>query len=312
MLVVGTNMKKFLFLLLVSITTISAQQNPAYRSFNTNHFNTNQPPAQTWPISINSNLSLSSLTITNNLIVQNDIYVSNSIVVQGVVLDPQSLWIPTLAYEAWYDPFNGSALTDGTAGSLGWTDVSAGAGGGNTAVSNAVGHFGTIANTTSTSSNSIQYLHLSSSLSGKPCIPPLNNFAGWTNRIVWRINVTNDCRAWFIFQAGTFTSTLTHSNAIGIFVDTGTTDQIMGFTSDAVVSSTTTNLGTLQSTVWNTNYIWCDTAGVISFSLNNGPRATINTTLPTSGLTPAMGIVKTAAANAVSQEIDDWLLWVKR
>jgi hypothetical protein len=85
----------------------------------------------------------------------------------------------------------------------------------------------------------------------------------------------------------------------------------MGMTSASSVLSTT-NLGTVQNATWVTNEVWCATSGIISFSLNGGAEATLNSNLPTTGLTPAFGLLKVAANNAAALEIDEWIMiWTR-
>lgn len=314
------------FLLMVGFTFfLLAQQNPSYRSFDTNDFYTNSIP---WPISIQSNLVVqglvvqsnvyvgNSIFVTNvanflsNVVVHNDIYVSNVIVVQGIPLNPQTLWLPTLSYELWYDPFQGRDLGVGAIGQMGWTSVNLSSGTIN--VSNAVNHFGTVAMTTTATSNAGMFIHLSSTPVLKPVIPPLDNFAGWTNRFVWRMNGTNAVRAYVVMTAGTFTSTLEMTNCIGVAMLSTTNNVMVGYVSGAAANSTTNlNGGTIVSEKWYTNHIWCATPGVISFTVNGGPEATLNANLPTVGLTPSVGFKK-QAASVSSMEIDEWMLVVKR
>lgn len=320
-------MKRLVACLLIICVTfwLVAQQNPSYRSFDTNDFYTNAVP---WPIAIQSNLVVNNLTVVSNayfgntVIVSNtasflsnvtfhsDIYVSNQIVVQGIPLNPQTLWLPTLDYELWYDPFAGRDLGVGAVGQMGWTSVNLGSGTIN--VSNAVNHFGTIAMTTTATSNGGMFIHLSSTPVLKPVIPPLDNFAGWTNRVVWRLNGTNAVRGYVVFTAGTFTSTLDMTNAIGIAIHSMTNTSLMGYCAGAsAVSTTNLGGGTIVSERWYTNYIWCRTPGVISFNVNGGPEATLNANIPTVGLTPSIGFKK-FAATVSSMEVDDWLLVIKR
>lgn len=320
-------MKRFIAFLLIVCATfwLVAQQNPSYRSFDTNDFYTNSVP---WPISIQSNLTVQQIVILSNAYVgnnifvtnvanfysnvnfHNDIFVDNEIIVQGQPLNPQTLWLPTLDYELWYDPFAGRDLAAGAVGQMGWTSVNLSSGTIN--VSNAVNHFGTIAMTTTATSNGGMFIHLSSTPVLKPVVPPLNSFAGWTNRFIWRLNGTNAVRAYVVMTAGTFTSTLEMTNCIGIAALTTTNSTIMGYVSGAAANSTT-NLtgGEIVSERWYTNYVWCASPGVISFNVNGGPEATLNANLPTVGLTPSVGFKK-QAASVSSMEIDEWMLVVRR
>lgn len=319
-------MNKLLAALLVIAEVVCfAQINPSYQQFNTNQFYTNSSP---WKISLVNNTPVFNLTVVsnaffgNNTFVTNearflsnvtfntDIYLSNAIIVQGTALNPQAQFLPTLDYELWYDPFQGRDLNAGAVGQLGWTSVNLGSGA--IAVSNAVNHFGTIAMTTTASSNGGMHIHLSSVPVLKPVVPPLNATAGWTNRIIWRLNGTNAVRGYLVFTAGTFTSTLDMTNAIGIAIHSSTNASIMGYCANAS-SVSTTNLdgGTLVSEKWYTNFIWSASPGVISFNVNGGAAATLSANIPTVALTPNIGFRK-FAASVSSLEIDDWMLVIAR
>jgi hypothetical protein len=198
----------------------------------------------------------------------------------------------------------------GTIGSLAWTPQSGGAGGGGVSVSNSPSHWGTLAITVSSSANSIEAVFGSSALNSKPSVSRMDQQTGWTNRIIWRLSLTNDLKAHLCWQNGNFTQNALE-NSIGIFVNSTNSNQIMGMTSASSVLSTT-NLGTVQNATWVTNEVWCATSGIISFSLNGGAEATLNSNLPTTGLTPAFGLLKVAANNAAALEIDEWIMiWTR-
>jgi len=228
------------------------------------------------------------------------------------VTPPNLSWVPMPGREVWYEPFNGNNMGSGGAhGALGWTAQSSGAGGGGVSVSNSPNHWGTVALTVSTSANSIEALFGSSALNSKPPVSRMDQQTGWTNRFIWRLSVTNDLKAHICWQNGNFTQSALE-NSIGIFVNSTNSNQIMGMTSASSVLSTT-NLGTIVAAQWYTNEIWCNSSGVISFSLNGGAEATLNSTLPTTGLTPAFGILKVAANNAAALEIDEWVVvWTRQ
>lgn len=220
-------------------------------------------------------------------------------------------WFPNYSYEVWYEPFQGGDVAAGTIGSLGWQQQSTGVGGGSINFSNSVGHAGVCTLSSSSSANSIQTLFNSDAPNNKPTIFPLNNSVGWTNRIIWRLVNTNDCKIYigFIGNANFTQSAL--ENSVAIFYNGTNSNQIMGHTSAGSVV-TTTNLGVIQQSTWNTNEIWSHVSGTIFFSLNNGPTASISATIPTTSVTPAASVVKQilgAGLNA-TLELDEWLfIW---
>lgn len=122
---------------------------------------------------------------------------------------------------------------------------------------------------------------------------------------------TNDCKIYigFIGNANFTQSAL--ENSVAIFYNGTNSNQIMGHTSAGSVV-TTTNLGVIQQSTWNTNEIWSHVSGTIFFSLNNGPTASISATIPTTSVTPAASVVKQilgAGLNA-TLELDEWLfIW---
>lgn len=300
-------MKKLLIIstLFVCCSVVNGQQNPAYRSFNTNHFETN---GLVWPIGIKSNATIPTITVSSNVIVEQSVYVSNSIILKGNLLNPVALFIPTPSYDVFYDPFSaGFSAGGGTFGKLGWSQTSAGTGGAGLAVSNAPGHFGTLTVNVTSTANSIQSMWLSFAANNRPFIPPLNSKTGWTNTWVWRFNGTNSVKGyWGMIGNANYTQSALEQS-IGIHINTTNNDQIMGHLSHASVVSTT-NLGTLQDGVWYTNSIWCVSAGTILFNLNGGPPAALSANLTSSALTPSAGVVKTQAGVASSAEFDVFLL----
>lgn len=259
--------KLFLSIVLVCAAFMARGAAPAFWDFNINHFLTNGSP---WEIALSTNINnqLGFHFFQNN--------------------------------EYWYDPFSGSALSAGTVGQLGWVPV------GSPAVSNAVGHFGTLALTTTASAGNGSYCFLSTTTNTRPCIPPLHTEINWTNRIIWRVNGTNAAKVYLVLQNGIWGQTL-FADAIGLWMNTTNNNQILGVCSSSS-SVSTTNLGNLVDNAWYTNEIWSTTAGTIAFSLNGGAAAHLSANVPTVALTPLMGALKPTATAAVSLEIDKWIL----
>lgn len=260
-----------LLLLLVAAPLRAAS--PSFWEFNTNHFVTNGTP---WEIELRPSIE------------------------QVVGLPFNQL------KEFWYDPFAGSAYnSDGTYGQLGWAPQNGGVGGAGMHVTNAANHFGLIAILTTGTATSMQAAFLSTHHNTKPSLPRLDTSV-WTNRIIWRLLVTNDVRMYLVFQNGDITHNATMNNGIGFQVDTNS-NQIKGYCASGG-SVSTTNLTTLQADTWFTNQCWSLGATTIYFTVNDGPIASIASNIPTSGLTPKMGVVKTATSAAVTLQVDSWLL----
>lgn len=220
-------------------------------------------------------------------------------------------WLPITGYELWYEPFTGGDNTSALVGALGWAI----SGSGTINFSNSVNHFGTVALTISTTAGLTYSLFNGDQYQTRPSVPPLDNTTGWTNRIIWRIANTNLLRAYLMFQDGLLIQGAEPTNCIGIAVITTNANQIMGFTSGGAAGNvSTTNLGAIVDAQWYTNEIWCTTGGVISFNLNGGPEATLNSNIPTRALTPAMGMVRPSLSAAASTlEIDEWvLIWTRQ
>lgn len=252
---------------------------PSYSNFNTNDFSTN--------------------TVIDNQISVRTIQAATS-------------WLPITGYELWYEPFTGGDNTSALIGALGW----ALSGSFTCNFSNSANHFGTVALTLSTTAGLTGTMFNGDQVQTRPSVPPLDNTTGWTNRIIWRIANTNLLRAYLVFQDGAFVQGgIEPTNCIGLAVVTTNANQIMGFTSGGAVGNfSTTNLGAIVDAQWQTNEIWCTTAGVISFNMNGGAEATLSANIPTRSLTPAMGLVRPSLSAAASTlEIDEWtLIWTRQ
>lgn len=304
-----------------------AQQNPSYRSFNTNHFHTNAIP---WPIALQSNLVITNLTVMSNtffndqLFVTNvatfntnatfsqTVYVSNNVVFQGTPLDPLALWLPSVSFVLWYDPFPSTVFAAGKIGRLGWSQSSIGSGGLGVTNSFAANHFGTLELfTRNDAANSIQLIHLSNATAGQPSIPPLGSTIGWSNRFIWRITGSTNAFRAYLHLAGqnTYTS-FPIGSGIGIQINSTNSDQVRGFCVHAS-TQTVTNLGAFALNQWMTNSFWSRIAGVMSFSLNDGPECAISNNIPTSALTPNIVVMTTAVGTSATLEIDEWATWFK-
>lgn len=304
-----------------------AQQNPSYRSFNTNHFHTNAIP---WPIALQSNLVITNLTVVSNILftdvffatnvvvfgtnvsVSQSVFVSNNIIFQGTPLDPLSLWLPSVEYQLWYDPFGSSTIAAGKVGRLGWTTLSSGSGSLGFTNSFAVNHFGTLELfTRNDAANSIAAVFLSNTTAGQPPIPRLDSTTGWTNRFIWRITGSTNAFRCYIHLAGQNTYTAVPiGSGIGIMINSTNTDQVQGFCVHAS-TQTRTNLGGFALNQWMTNAFWSRIPGVMSFSLNEGPECAISNNIPTSALTPNIVVMTTAVGTAATLEIDEWVTWFK-
>lgn len=310
-------------IVLLLVVIVLAQQNPSYRSFNTNHFETNASP---WKIALRTNLTITNLTLVSNAFFQGtffatniatfgsnvsfsgNVFVSNNVVFQGTPLDPLALWLPSVNFVLWYDPFASSVFAGGKLGRLGWTQVSSGNGGLGVTNSFAQNHFGTMELLTrNDAANSIQIVHLSNALAGQPSVPPLGAITGWTNRFIWRITgSTNSFRA-YIHLAGQNTYTAVPiGSGIGIMINSTNTDQVQGFCVHSSVQ-TRTNLGTFALNTWMTNAFWSRIPGVMSFSMNDGPECAISNNIPTSALTPNIVVMTTAVGTAATLELDEWM-----
>jgi hypothetical protein len=220
--------------------------------------------------------------------------------------------IPADSLEVWYEPFSGGDIstTEANIGALGWTEV---ANNGAVGMTNATGHFGIITLLTTASAGSLQTIFNSDNTNNRPTIPPLIAAIGWTNRVIWRILDTNSIKL-HLTLSGTNTTfgQAALQESIGIYMNTTNSTQIMGMVSANSVLSTT-NLGTIQDATWYTNTIWSTTAGVISFSLNDGAEATLNSNIPAGPLTPNFSIIKTVTAGGISTlQVDEWLIIWKR
>ena len=262
-----------LIALLLFLVARARGASPSYSNFNTNDFNTN-------PV------------------------VGGQISIQ---LQPKYPF-PNVQYEIFYEPFSSGApnVVGATSGRMGWSQTSSGVGQGRRIPTNAPNHWGTILLLTSQSANSIQASFCGDQFNSKPQFPPLSNLTGWTNRIIWRMTGTNSCKAWLVMQAADFNFAAVPQNAMGLEMNTTNSNQIRGYTSVASVESFT-NLATLVEEQWYTNEMWSSTAGVISFSINGGPEATLSTP-PNTALTPAFIVGKGVAATPTNGlEVDEWV-----
>lgn len=207
-----------------------------------------------------------------------------------------------------YEPFSGGSGNGGQIGKHGWTPSTSGGGGVN--FSNAPNHWGTVNLETTALAGSIQSIFISASLNpNHATLPALNATSGWTNRIIWRLNGTNSCRAWIALHGGVGEGTAAGSGLhnIGIFVNTTNTDQVMGYcNTTSLALNTSVNLGTLVSGQWNTNEWWCASAGTISFSMNGGAESTIASNVPTVPLQHVAAIMKVVNSDVNVLEIDEW------
>jgi len=273
-------MKKiFIFLFfIVAFSAVAQKANPSFQSFDPTQFDTNG-----YVITIDP----------------------------GVITNATTSWLPGVGYEVWYEPFSGGdvSTTSGTIGTLGWTED---ADIGFVGLTNAVNHWGLVSLITTASAGSKQSIYNSDCTNCRPTIPPMNATTGWTNRIIWRVTTTNSIRG-FLSLIGTtgFISQSALAEGVGVYFDTTNTASIMGMTALASTLSTT-NLGNFVAGQWYTNIIWCSSAGVFSFSMNGGAEATLNSNIPTSGLTPYFGILKTETTVISIMEVDEWALWWKR
>lgn len=321
--------RKALFIVcaVLLVVLVWAQQNPSYRSFNTNHFHTNASP---WKIALQTNLTITNINVVSNAIFSDvfigtnvaffsnsvtfsqTVFVSNNVVFQGTPLDPLALWLPSVEYTLWYDPFGSSVFAAGKLGRLGWTQSSIGSGGLGATNSFAVNHFGTLELfTRNDAANSIQAVFLSNALAGQPPIPPLGATTGWTNRFIWRITGSTNSFRCYIHLAGqnTYTS-FPIGSGIGIQINSTNSNQVRGFCVHAS-TQTVTNLGAFALNQWMTNAFWSRIPGVMSFSLNEGPECAISNNIPTSALTPNIVVMTTAVGAAATLEIDEWVTWFK-
>lgn len=313
--------------LLLVVLVLLGQQNPSYRSFNTNHFLTNASP---WKIALQTNLTITNLTVVSNgfftdifwatnitvfrtnVSFSQDVFVTNNVIFQGQHLDPLALWLPGVEYTLWYDPFQGFTTAAGKVGRLGWTQLSTGSGGGGFTNSFAVNHWGTLELfTRNDAANSIQAVFLSNATAGQPPIPRLDATTGWTNRFIWRITGSTNAFRCYIHLAGqnTYTS-FPIGSGIGIQINSTNSNQVRGFCVHAS-TQTTTNLGAFALDQWMTNAFWSRIPGVMSFSLNSGPECAISNNIPTSALTPNIVVMTTAVGTAATLEIDEWVTWFK-
>lgn len=271
-------MKKLIALFLsiaITFALVAQQANPSFKSFHQDDFDTN------------------NYIITANV--------------------PPTSWLPGVGYEVWYEPFSGGdvSTTEATIGALGWTEV---AEGGAVGLTNEVNHWGCVALLTTASAGSQQTVFNSDgTVAAISTIPALNATVGWTNRIIWRVNVTNSIKAHLalIGTTATFGQGALQSS-IGIYINSTNSTQIMGMVSHASTLSTT-NLETMVNAEWHTNHIWCNSSGVISFNIDGGPEATLNSNVPTSSLQPAFAIIKTETQGGISTlQVDEWTLWWRR
>ncbi len=272
----GTNMKK-LFALLFLFPLVASAALPSFRMFHPDDFDTNS-----YIITIDPN----------------------------AIVPPATSWIPGTGYEMWYEPFSGGdvSTTAGIIGALGWTEV---ADAGNVGITNEPGHFGVVALAT-TAAISQQTIFNGDSATANPTIPRLINATGWTNRVIWRLTATNSLKA-HIALIGTNTTfgQAALQESIGIYLNTTNSTQIMGMVSANSVLSTT-NLGTAVAAAWHTNHIWSSTAGVISFSMDGGAEATLNSNIPAGPLTPNFSVIKTEATALSHLQVDEWVVWFRR
>lgn len=311
---------------LMLVVILWAQQNPSYRSFNTNHFHTNAMP---WKIALQTNLTITNLTVVSNAIFgdvfiatnaaffsnsvsfSQDVHVTNNVIFQGTPLG-NALWLPSVDYVLWYDPFPSSVAAAGKFGRLGWTSSSIGAGSLGFTNSNAVNHWGTLElQTRNDAANSIAAMFLGNAIAGQPPIPRVDATVGWTNRFIWRITgSTNSFRCYIHFAGQNTYTSFPIGSGVGIQINSTNSNQVRGFCVHAS-SQTTTNLGAFALNQWMTNAFWSRIPGVMSFSLNNGPECAISNNIPTSALTPNIVVMTTAVGTRADLEIDEWTTWFK-
>lgn len=311
---------------LLAVIVLLGQQNPSYRSFNTNHFLTNASP---WKIALQTNLVITNLTVVSNTFFNDQLFVTNTAtfstnvsfsqtvhVTNDIIFQGQPLstvqWLPSVDFQLWYDPFQGFTAAAGKVGRLGWTQSSIGAGGGGFTNSSAVNHWGTLELfTRNDAANSIQAVFLANAIAGQPPIPRVDATIGWTNRFIWRITGSTNAFRCYIHFAGqnTYTS-FPIGSGVGIQINSTNSNQVRGFCVHAS-SQTTTNLGAFALDQWMTNAFWSRIPGVMSFSLNNGPECAISNNIPTSALTPNIVVMTTAVGTAATLEIDEWVSWFK-
>lgn len=278
----GANFMKYLIALFLLVTTAAFAASPSYSNFDTNYFDTNTVTAGQVIIKLNTNALVSATS-----------------------------WLPGVGYEVWYEPFSGGQVssTSATIGALGWSEL---ADTGSIGVTNAANHWGIITLIITAAAGNKQTLYNSDCTNCRPTIPPLNATIAWTNRVIWRLLATNSIKGYLGFVGITGHNSLTNlQEGFGVYFNTTNTTQIMGMTALANTLSTT-NLGNFVSGAWHTNIIWSTTPGVFSFSMDGGAQATLSTTIPTSGLTPQFGIIKTETTVISILEVDEWALWWKR
>jgi len=240
-------------------------------------------------------------------------FTTNNYVIQinpDVVLPPTA-FLPNLDFEIFeYEHFGCGRNAGGQIGRHGW--IQSNSGGAGIFFNTHANHWGTVELWTTSLVASTQTM-LQSEAINRPVIPPVNAVVGWTNRVIWRLNGTNSCRAWVVITGGVGGFGLgagTGLHNIGIFINTTNSDQILGYcNTTSLALNTSTNLGTLQSGQWYTNEWWSHISGVVCFTLNDGAVACISNNITSLPCQQAAAVAKTVGSTDTNiLEIDEWFL----